>query len=153
MVCWNVDRAGKFWPSGKKYIKVVDFALVENSGFSYLGIDHVQLAAPVGCEELARRFYHVIMGLEEMDKPESLKARGGVWFRCGNGQIHIGIELDFRPARKAHPAIYVRNIDKLKERLTTYGVSFKEDELLPGAKRFYVDDPFGNRIEVLEWIN
>lgn len=119
--------------------------------FSYYGIDHVQLAAPPGSEDAARKFFHDVLGMEEIEKPEDLKKRGGLWFRCGAHQIHIGIENDFRPAKKAHPAIHVKNLDLLKERIISSGIAVKDDELLPGAKRFYVSDPFGNRIEILEW--
>ncbi len=118
--------------------------------FSYYGIDHVQIAAPEGGEEKARDFFNGVLGMEEIPKPENLRKRGGVWFRCGAHQIHIGIDSDFRPSRKGHPAIHVKNLDALRERITSKGIEVKEDEVLPGAKRFYVDDPFGNRIELLE---
>lgn len=121
-------------------------------GHSFIGLDHVQLAAPVGCEDVARRFFGDILGMEEIEKPEGLRKRGGVWFRCGTHQIHIGVEPSFTPAKKAHPAIHVRNLCGLKERIIGYGISVKDDELLPGADRFYVDDPFGNRLEFLEWL-
>ncbi|MCL4451636.1 MAG: VOC family protein [Candidatus Thermoplasmatota archaeon] len=118
---------------------------------SFYGIDHIQLAAPVGSEDIERKFFHDMLGMEEIDKPGNLKKRGGVWFRCGEHQIHIGIEQDFKPAKKAHPAIRVRDIESLKELLATNGIPVDEGEKLPGAKRFYVSDPFGNRIEFLEW--
>ncbi|MCL6452390.1 MAG: VOC family protein [Alicyclobacillus sp.] len=120
-------------------------------GHSFYGIDHVQLAGPAGCEDEARRFFGEILGMEELEKPEDLRKRGGVWFRCGSHQLHIGIDPNFTPAKKAHPAIHVENITALKERLLRYGIPVTEDELLPGADRFYVDDPFGNRMEFLEW--
>lgn len=119
--------------------------------FSYYGIDHVQLAAPPGSEDIARKFFHDVMGMEEIEKPEELKKRGGVWFRCGKSQIHIDIDYDFKPAKKAHPAIHVKNLNELKSVLLQNGIQVREDEALPGAKRFYIDDPFGNRIEILEW--
>lgn len=118
---------------------------------SFYGIDHVQLAAPIGCEEQARRFFGDILGMEEIEKPEELRKRGGVWFRCGTHQIHIGVDANFTPARKAHPAIHVHNLMSLKERIVGQEITVKDDELLPGAERFYVDDPFGNRLEFLEW--
>lgn len=118
--------------------------------FSYYGIDHVQLAAPAGTEDIARKFFHDVLGMKEIDKPESLKKRGGVWFQCGKNQIHIGIDNDFKPARKAHPAINVKNLDALKDKLVSCGIKVKYDEQLPGSKRFYVDDPFGNRLEFIE---
>jgi len=119
---------------------------------SFYGVDHVQLAGPIGCEEDARHFFGDILGMEEIDKPEALKPNGGVWFRCGSHQVHIGIDKNFVPANKAHPAIHVQNLADLKERIVSNGIPVKDDELLPGADRFYVDDPFGNRIEFLEWI-
>ncbi|MCL6445349.1 MAG: VOC family protein [Alicyclobacillus sp.] len=119
---------------------------------SFYGLDHVQLAAPPGCEEQARHFFRAILGMEEIEKPEPLKPNGGVWFQCGNHQLHIGVDRNFVPAKKAHPAIHVRNLDALRERLERHGIIVRDDELLPGAKRFYVDDPFGNRLEFLEWM-
>jgi len=116
----------------------------------FLGIDHVQLAAPLGAEEQARKFFGEILGMEELPKPENLRQRGGVWFRCGAHQLHIGIEKDFVPNRKAHPAFAVANLAALRQRLLAAGIQVLEDEALPGAERFYVDDPFGNRLEFLE---
>ncbi len=120
--------------------------------FAYYGLDHVQLAVSPGSEQIARKFFVEILGMTEIENPENLKKRGGVWFICGSNQIHIGIEDNFRPAKKAHPAFSVKNIDKLRDRITSKGLSVKEDEPLPGAKRFYLDDPFGNRLEFLEWL-
>ncbi|UUZ91145.1 hypothetical protein LJK87_36305 [Paenibacillus sp. P25] len=82
----------------------------------YLGIDHVQLAAPAGCEEEARAFYHGVLGMPEIRKPESLQRRGGVWFVCGAQEVHIGVQADFVPAKKAHPAFLVKDLASLKER-------------------------------------
>jgi catechol 2,3-dioxygenase-like lactoylglutathione lyase family enzyme len=104
-------------------------------------LDHVQLAAPPGCEEAARRFFGDLIGMREVEKPRSLAARGGVWFE----QLHVGVEQDFRPARKAHPAFVVADLDALAERLGD--VSW--DDGLPGVRRFYVSDPWGNRLEFL----
>jgi catechol 2,3-dioxygenase-like lactoylglutathione lyase family enzyme len=120
--------------------------------FRFKAIDHVQLAAPKGSEDTARGFFGDILGFEEIEKPEVLKKRGGVWFKYGNTQLHIGIEEPFIPARKAHPAFEVENIELLKTHLITTGVEIIEDNNLPGANRFYVFDPFGNRIEILEWL-
>jgi len=114
------------------------------------GIDHVQLAAPPGCEEQARRFYGEVLGMAEIPKPEALRARGGVWFRCGEHQLHIGVESPFLPARKAHPAIRVASVEALRARLQVFGIGFTGDDLLPGTARLYVNDPFGNRLEFLE---
>ncbi|HEY1596795.1 MAG TPA: VOC family protein [Thermoleophilaceae bacterium] len=109
------------------------------------GLDHVQLACPAGGEAQARGFYGGLLGLREIEKPEPLRSRGGVWFECGAQQLHLGVEEPFAPARKAHPALLVSDIDALAERLGD--VRFDED--LPGYKRFYVFDPFGNRLELL----
>jgi catechol 2,3-dioxygenase-like lactoylglutathione lyase family enzyme len=108
-------------------------------------LDHVQVAAPPGCEAEARRFYGELLGLAEIPKPEPLRARGGVWFE----QLHIGVETDFRPARKAHPALRVPDLDALAERLAAAGAPVEWDESLPGVRRFYTADPWGNRVELM----
>jgi catechol 2,3-dioxygenase-like lactoylglutathione lyase family enzyme len=113
------------------------------------GIDHVQLAAPPGCEEEARRFFGGLLGLEELEKPEPLRARGGVWFRVGAQQLHVGVEQAFARARKAHPAFGAARYDELLERLGTAGVEVEHDETIPGVRRCYVADPWGNRIELV----
>ncbi|MUV37754.1 Lactoylglutathione lyase [Lentibacillus sp. JNUCC-1] len=118
--------------------------------YSFLGIDHVQLAAPKGSENEARRFFKGILGMEEIPKPENLAKRGGVWFQCGAHQLHIGIQEPFNPAKKAHPAFRVDHLEALREKLVDAGVKVKDDEPLEGAERFYVDDPFGNRLEFLQ---
>ncbi|MFJ8072325.1 VOC family protein [Peribacillus sp. NPDC096447] len=120
--------------------------------FIFKSIDHIQLADPKGSEDIARKFFKNILGFEEVEKPEELKKRGGVWFEFGNYQIHIGIEEPFYPAKKAHPAFEIENIEELKKHLVTNGIDVMEDDKLPGAKRFYISDPFGNRMELLEWI-
>jgi catechol 2,3-dioxygenase-like lactoylglutathione lyase family enzyme len=117
--------------------------------FVLTGIDHVQLAAPPGCEPDARRFYGELLGLEELEKPEPLAARGGVWFACGQQQVHVGVEQEFTPARKAHPAFHVRSLDALAGRLRDAGVEVADDDSLPGVRRAYVHDPFGNRLELV----
>jgi catechol 2,3-dioxygenase-like lactoylglutathione lyase family enzyme len=119
--------------------------------YIFKSIDHIQLAAPKGSEDTARKFFKNILGFDEVEKPEELKKRGGVWFEVGNYQIHIGIEEPFYPA-KAHPAFEIENIEELKKHLVTNGIDVIEDDKLPGAKRFYISDPFGNRMELLEWI-
>jgi catechol 2,3-dioxygenase-like lactoylglutathione lyase family enzyme len=113
------------------------------------GIDHVQLAAPPGCEEEARRFFGGLLGLEELEKPEALRERGGVWFRVGEQQLHVGVEAGFAPAAKAHPAFLVPGYDALRERLSTAGVETSEDDSIPGLRRCYLADPWGNRIELV----
>jgi catechol 2,3-dioxygenase-like lactoylglutathione lyase family enzyme len=122
--------------------------------FEFSGIDHVQLAAPEGCETEARRFFGELLGWTEIPKPENLRMRGGVWFQCGIHQVHIGVQKDFVPATKAHPAFRVQNIDALREYLLQNGVQVMEDDARAdeGVKRFYVRDPFGNRLEFMEWI-
>lgn len=119
--------------------------------FVFQSIDHVQLAAPKGSESTARAFYGKILGFTEVEKPELLKKRGGVWFAFGSFQIHIGIEEPFAPAKKAHPAFQIENLEALKAHLYSSDVNFVVDTDLPGANRIYVHDPFGNRIEILEW--
>ena len=118
---------------------------------SVVGLDHVQVAAPPGCEEAARHFYGELLGLAELDKPAALRARGGVWFAVGTQQLHIGVEEPFSPARTAHPALRVdpNGLDAMANRLRAAGVEPRWDEELPGVRRFYADDPWGNRIELL----
>lgn len=120
--------------------------------FNFKTIDHVQLAAPKGSEDIARDFFKDILGFDEIEKPEILKKNGGVWFKFGNCQLHIGIEEPFAPAQKAHPAFEVKNIEALKKHLLANDIIVTEDDKLPGANRCYISDPFGNRIELLEWI-
>jgi catechol 2,3-dioxygenase-like lactoylglutathione lyase family enzyme len=120
--------------------------------FEIKKIDHIQLAAPKGCEEEARAFFHGVLGLREVEKPEELKKRGGVWFEFSTFQLHIGVEEPFSPAKKAHPAFVVENIEELKTNLKENNVAFTEDDNLPGASRLHLHDPFGNRLEILEWI-
>ena len=114
-------------------------------------LDHVQLAGPPGCEEDARAFYGGLLGLEEIPKPESLRASGGVWFRVGGEELHIGIEDPFAPARKAHPGLRVdaARLDRLADELAAAGAPVTWDERYQGIRRFYTADPFGNRIEIL----
>ena len=114
------------------------------------GVHHVQLAAPPGCEPAARAFYGELLGLSEVPKPDALRARGGVWFAAGDQQLHVGVEADFRPARKAHPALLVRDLPALVAQLAAAGVELVDDEPLPGYDRVYAYDPFGNRLELLE---
>jgi catechol 2,3-dioxygenase-like lactoylglutathione lyase family enzyme len=116
----------------------------------FLGIDHVQLAAPAGCEAAARRFFGGLLGLRELPKPPALAVRGGLWFQCGSAQIHIGLEGDFRPARKAHPALRLADegaLDRLKSRLESAGVTTREDREIEDSARFFAEDPWGNRLE------
>ncbi|MCP3774992.1 VOC family protein [Paenibacillus sp. MZ04-78.2] len=116
----------------------------------YIGIDHVQLAAPAGCEKEARAFYRELLGMREIPKPEPLQARGGVWFSCGPHEVHIGVQTDFAPASKAHPAFQVKDIGKLKQALSEKGIVIQEDVPLEGVLRFHCLDPFGNRLEFVQ---
>jgi catechol 2,3-dioxygenase-like lactoylglutathione lyase family enzyme len=115
-----------------------------------IGLDHVQLAMPVGREAEARAFYGDILGLNEITKPPELAARGGAWFENEDVKIHLGVDRDFRPAQKAHPGILVFELAALCVRLRNAGYRPTEDEPLPGYDRVYVDDPFGNRLEFME---
>ncbi len=115
-----------------------------------VGIDHVQLAMPAGREQEARAFYCGLLGIPERAKPPELARRGGVWFESASVKLHLGIEGDFRPARKAHPALLVRDLSALVARLREAGIAVVDDEALPGHDRVYVDDPFGNRLELME---
>lgn len=116
-----------------------------------LDLDHVQIAAPGGCERAARRFYGELLGLAELEKPPALRARGGVWFSLGDRQLHIGVQDSFTPAVKGHPALRVApaELDAIAARLGDAGVEVAWDESLPGQRRFYAHDPWGNRIELL----
>ncbi|MCX3060655.1 VOC family protein [Streptomyces beihaiensis] len=113
-------------------------------------LDHVQLAAPPGGEAALRAFYVDALGMTETPKPPDLAARGGCWFEAGTVRLHLGIEDPFRPARKAHPGLRVRGIEAYAARLTAQGVAVTWDDALPGHRRFYCADPFGNRLEFLE---
>ncbi|MFS0752324.1 VOC family protein [Oceanobacillus sp. 1P07AA] len=121
-------------------------------GFRIKQIDHIQLSAPKGSEDKARNFYIDILGFDEEIKPEELQKNGGVWFKTGGVSLHIGIEEPFQSLKKAHPAIEVENIPFFQKYLEEKGISTQPDDKLPGAIRFYVRDPFGNRLEFLEWI-
>jgi catechol 2,3-dioxygenase-like lactoylglutathione lyase family enzyme len=116
----------------------------------YLGIDHVQLAAPPGCEIVARKFYVEILGMPELSKPAALQRRGGIWLQCGVHQIHIGVQPDFMPATKAHPAIRVLDMAALRSRLKAHHIEMIEDTSIGGLERFYLHDPFGNRLEFVD---
>lgn len=114
-------------------------------------LDHVQIAAPPGCEEQARQFFTGLLGLEEIPKPEALHGRGGVWFSLGAAQLHVGVEESFAPARKAHPAIRLDPgaLDRVAATLVGAGVTVEWDHSLPDRRRFFSTDPWGSRIELL----
>jgi catechol 2,3-dioxygenase-like lactoylglutathione lyase family enzyme len=119
--------------------------------YQITGIHHVQLAMPPQEEEAGRKFYGDLLGLPEVPKPSELAPRGGLWFRSGSFEVHLGVEQeDFTPARKAHPAFQVSGLDELRERLGAAGYRIDEDVQLEGYRRFHVRDPFGNRIELVE---
>lgn len=119
----------------------------------YAGLDHVQVAAPPGCEVEARAFYGEVLGLPEIPKPTEMAKRGGCWFQCGGQQIHIGAEADFRAAKKAHPAIRLADrasFAALAERLAAAGYEVRRDrEMEPAVERFFSSDPWGNRLELV----
>jgi catechol 2,3-dioxygenase-like lactoylglutathione lyase family enzyme len=115
-----------------------------------LGLHHIQLAMPPGEEEAAVRFYGAILGLTQVAKPPELAPRGGVWFRDGDLEVHLGVEEPFSPARKAHPAFLVRNLETLREKIELSGYRVADDVPLDGYLRCHVRDPFGNRLELVE---
>ncbi|MGD9048885.1 MAG: VOC family protein, partial [Anaerolineae bacterium] len=114
------------------------------------GLDHVQLAIPPGKEDEARHFYSGLLGLTEVAKPAALVPRGGCWFEGAGTFLHLGVQDDFLPARKAHPAFLVADLQRLREILAAAGVPITPDNTLPGVKRFYAADPFGNRLEFIQ---
>jgi catechol 2,3-dioxygenase-like lactoylglutathione lyase family enzyme len=115
----------------------------------FVAIDHVQLAMPVGAEDAARKFYSGLLGMNEIPKPPELAKRGGCWFQSGGAQVHLGVEADFRPAKKAHPAFRCGDYEGLVSRLRAAGVQVTDAADIPGVRRCHVDDPFGNRIELI----
>jgi catechol 2,3-dioxygenase-like lactoylglutathione lyase family enzyme len=124
------------------------------SGVTIAGIDHVQLAAPAGCEGAARAFFRDLLGLEEIEKPAALAARGGCWFRAGAQELHVGVADPFIPALKAHPALRVATLEQLQQLAAHLaeagvGVAWADDEEIPGVSRFFAVDPWGNRLEFL----
>ena len=115
----------------------------------FLAFDHVQLAMPPGREEDARAFYVGVCGMTELPKPAELAKRGGAWFASGALQLHLGVEPDFRPSAKAHPALRCGDLDGLVARLRAAGYDVRDDDDVPGTRRAFVNDPFGNRIELI----
>lgn len=116
--------------------------------FSITGLHHIQLAIPVSGEDAARAFYAGALGLREVAKPAALLGRGGVWFEGPGVQLHLGVEDPFRPAQKAHPAFAVNDLNAARAGLSEFSPS--NITSLPGLRRFYIADPFGNRIEILQ---
>lgn len=127
-----------------------DEAGVSGERGAVVGLHHVQLAMPAGGEDAAVRFYEGLLRVPRVEKPEHMRRRGGCWFESGSTRIHLGVEEDFRAARKAHPALLVDDLDVVRRRLGEGGHPTVEDAPLPGYERCYVDDPFGNRIELLQ---
>jgi ubiquinone/menaquinone biosynthesis C-methylase UbiE len=123
--------------------------MAQNTRATITGLDHVQVAIPRDGEERARAFYGGVLGLEEIAKPRALTGRGGAWFACGRQQLHLGVDPDFRPQRKGHPALLVVDLGAVRERLLAAVAPVVEDELLLGYERIYTFDPFGNRLELL----
>ena len=119
-------------------------------GHPFTALDHVQLAMPKGEEAAARHFYCDLLGMVEIPKPPILAARGGCWFASGNVQIHMGVEVDFRPAKKAHPALRASGYDSLIAKLQQAGVEVTSDDSIPGTIRCHIHDVFGNRIEIIQ---
>ena len=115
-----------------------------------LRIDHVQLAMPKGSENRARSFYRDVLGMKEILRPEPLAARGGCWFASGEAQVHLGVEEDFRPTKKAHPALVVEGLDEILANCERAGLVSKPDAEIDGRRRVHVFDPFGNRLELIE---
>lgn len=109
----------------------------------------MQVAMPAGAEGVARKFYGDVLGMNEIAKPPELAKRGGCWFESGVVQIHLGVEAEFRPARKAHPALRCADYDSLITRLRSQGIQVQDDASIPGVRRCHVADPFGNRIELI----
>jgi catechol 2,3-dioxygenase-like lactoylglutathione lyase family enzyme len=122
---------------------------MQMAGFPFNAIDHVQLAMPVGQEEHARAFYRDVLNMSEIPKPPELAKRGGCWFASGDVQVHLGVEADFRPAKKAHPALRCVDYQFLLSRLRQANVIVQEVDDVPGVRRSHIHDPFGNRIELI----
>ncbi|TBL78658.1 glyoxalase [Paenibacillus thalictri] len=121
-----------------------------SDSFHFVKLDHVQVAMPSGEEQAAREFYAGILLMQEIEKPEKLRPRGGVWFVCGEQQIHLGVEAHFVPAQKAHPAFRVSGWQALRSKLLALGYTVKDDDEIEGISRFFTNDPFGNRLEFIE---
>lgn len=115
-----------------------------------IGLDHVQLAMPAAREDEATAFYEGVLGIPQVPKPPHLAARGGCWFESGTLKVHLGVDADFRPATKAHPAFLVEDVRELARAVASAGYAVIDDQPLDGYDRVYVDDPFGNRIELMQ---
>ncbi|MGZ5289130.1 MAG: VOC family protein [Actinomycetota bacterium] len=123
---------------------------MSHRGARLVGLHHVQLAMPPDEEEAAVKFYGAILGLEQVPKPADLSPRGGVWFRTGDLEVHLGMEEQFSPAVKAHPAFLVDGLETMKARIEAAGYRVTDTVQIEGFHRVYVRDPFGNRVELIE---
>ena len=137
-------------PRAEERAEPVSLSAVYADVMAIESLDHVQLAMPAGQEAHATAFYRDLLGIPEVTKHPHLAARGGCWFESSSVKIHLGVDPEFRPARKAHPALLVSDLPRLIESLRSAGVPVRDDEPLDGYDRAYVDDPFGNRIELME---
>lgn len=124
--------------------------MTPQSHFRFTGMHHVQLSIPPGGEDACREFWGVTLGMDELVKPPVLATRGGCWFRGGDLEVHLGVDVQFAAAKKAHPGVMVTGLDELARRLESGGIVVRWDDEFPGFSRFYADDPFGNRLEFLE---
>lgn len=115
-----------------------------------LGLDHIQIAMPVGEEALARSYYGELLGLIEVDKPINLAGRGGLWFENGDLKVHLGVDAQFVPAKKAHPGFRVVDLDSFSKQLQAHGFNVEDAKQIPGFRRIFTVDPFGNKVEFLE---
>ncbi|MEE8490200.1 MAG: VOC family protein [Acidimicrobiia bacterium] len=116
-------------------------------------MDHVQIAIPPGAEDAARAFYVELLGFTEIDKPPLLQPRGGAWFRLGDIELHAGVDPDFSPAAKAHPGFVWDDIDELATRLAAADYEFNGDDKIEDRRRFHTHDPFGNRLEFVDYVD
>ena len=152
--CEGVRRRAMGHGGTDELVDVLSYAWVRPDSPSdepqLLDLDHVQLAMPRGGEDRARAFWRDLMGLREVPRPAEMAGRPGMWFERGAVRVHVGVEDDFRPARKAHPALRVTGYDVLLARLAEAGHSGKLAETLAGARRAHVQDPFGNRVELID---
>ncbi len=113
-------------------------------------LDHIQLAIPTGAEDACRVFWGDLLGFDEIKKPEKLRTRGGAWFGRDGIEVHLGVETDFSPAKRAHPAFRITGLDSFADRLASAGHPIRWDDRIKSRRRFFTDDPFGNRIEFIE---